>query len=632
MILMAIKNINFLLISINFIIIKSLKLENAIKNMKLEEKSITFKNFQLKENEEDIIEISDYERINPQDPNYFYLPIFCSSDIHGHFYGEEFEVGDVKYSQAGLDYMAKYINIIKDEFQNQFLYLDAGDIFQGGTESTISNGEIILDYLNEINANASTFGNHEYDYSRDFLENKVKNAKFPFLATNVYDSNKKTKKAFGENHFTSKVYSFKIPNNKNKEDEIKVGIVGLSIEMLDNQISGSGYEGIKFLNYKEELISEANYLRKEKEVNAVILLCHIGIGCGQGNNLTLNMYKPSDDQETCSESSDLYKIIDEIDEGIIDAVVTGHSHREVHHFIRDIPVVSPIDRGLYANIIYLAFDKNNNYKIVKDQNRIEGPLPICEKIFKKSLKCDFVKEGELDDYLPLTNYKFHGVKIEKDPILKPIHDKYDEMYNKYTEKICSVIGTESTLTIEKNGSFYLGNVMADMDRLITGADISIISYGNLRTEWKPGKISRYKVEDLLPFGNDLCSFTMNGEEIKKMMKIIQTGRKKYYVTSGLKQIMSKIKDEEYYLSNIMLFDGYKESEIIPEYEYLIAANSFLIEGGDDFNKVLSWYKVKNLNCEYGQELDLFLKYLKDQQIIDVRKYMDENNPRIRFID
>ena len=174
--------------------------------------------------------------------------------------------------------------------------------------------------------------------------------------------------------------------------------------------------------------------------------------------------------------------------------------------------------------------------------------------------------------------------------------------------------------------------MADMDRLITGADISIISYGNLRTVWTPGKIPRYKVEDLLPFGNDLCSFTMNGEEIKKMMKIIQTGRKKYYVTSGLKQIMSKIKDEEYYLSNIMLFDGYKESEIIPEHEYLIAANSFLIEGGDDFNKVLSWYKVKNLNCEYGQELDLFLKYLKDQQIIDVRKYMDENNPRIRFID
>ena len=93
------------------------------------------------------------------------------------------------------------------------LYLDAGDLFQGGTESKITNGSIILDYLNLINANASTFGNHEYDFPRDYLEQKVRDAHFPFLATNVYDTNKKTKKAFGENHFQSKVFQFKVPNN-----------------------------------------------------------------------------------------------------------------------------------------------------------------------------------------------------------------------------------------------------------------------------------------------------------------------------------------------------------------------------------------------------------------------------------
>ena len=628
MLLMDITKINVLIISINFIIINSIKLDNIINNLKIKDTNINNKI------EEDLFEITDYELINPKDPNYFYLPIFSSSDIHGHFYEEEFEVGNLTYSQGGLDYLAKYINIIKDEFQNRFIYLDAGDLFQGGTESTITNGEIILDYFNINNVNASTFGNHEYDYSREFLENKVKNAKFPFLATNIYDLNKKTKKVFGENHFTSKVYRFKIPNNKNKniEDEIKIGIVGLSMEMLDNKITGKGYEGIKFLNYKEELIKEANNLRKDEGVNAVVLLCHIGIGCGQGNNLTLNMYKPTDTQEECSRDSDLYKIINEIDEGIIDAVVTGHSHREVHHFIRNIPVISPINNGLYANIIYLAFDRNNNYKIVKEHNRIEGPLPICEKIFKQSLKCDFIKEKELDDYLPLINYTFHNVKIEKDPILKPIHDKYDEIYDKYNEKICSIVGTDNILTIESNGSFYLGNIMADMESFVTGADIVVISYGNLRTEWKPGRIPRYKVEDLLPFGNDLCTFNMNGEEIKKMMKIIQTGYKKYYVTHGVKQIMSKNKDGEYYLSSIKLFDGYKESEIVSEKEYLIAANNFLIGGGDDFNKVISWYKIKNLNCEYGQELDLLEKYLKNQQIVDVRKYLDDNNPRIRFID
>ena len=582
--------------------------------------------------EENLFEISDYERINPNDPNYFYIPIFSSSDIHGHFYEEEYEVGNLSYSRGGLDYLAKYTNIIREEFKNQFLYLDAGDLFQGGTESTLTNGTIILDYLNLINSNGSTIGNHEYDYSRQSMENKVDNAKFPFLATNLYDINKKTKKVFGDNHFTSRIYTFKDPNNE-EENEIKIGVVGLTMDMRGYSISGEGYEDVHFLDYKNELVSEANNLKEESGVNAVVLLAHIGLGCGSGNNLTLKIYKPTDEQEECYQGSDLYKLIYDIEEGLIDAVVTGHSHREVHHFVRNIPIISPINNGLYANIIYLAFDRNNDYTLVREQSRIEGPLPICRQIFKQSLKCEFIKKNQFSEYLPLVNYSFHNVKIEKDPILQSIHDKYDEMYSEYNGKVCSVIGTDNILTIETNGSFYLGNIMADMQSLVTGADISIVSYGNLRAEWNPGRIPRYKVQDLLPFGNHLCTFTMTGEEIKRTMRIIQAGRKKYYVTSGLKQIFTKNnKDNNYYLDDIKLYDGYKESEIDLSREYLIAANTFLVGGGDDFDKVVTWHKYKNLNCGHGSDLELFETYLKNQKIIDVNKYMDDNNPRIRFID
>ena len=136
-----------------FLLINSIKIEDIINNLnskkrnkpklKEQEKSRT------NSNDEDLIDISDgYERINPDDPDYFYVPLFCSSDIHGHFYPEEFDVGEISYTKGGLDYLAKYINIIKEEFQNQFLYLDAGDLFQGGTESTITKGEIMMDYFN----------------------------------------------------------------------------------------------------------------------------------------------------------------------------------------------------------------------------------------------------------------------------------------------------------------------------------------------------------------------------------------------------------------------------------------------------------------------------------------------------
>ena len=126
---------------------------------------------------------------------------------------------------------------------------------------------------------------------------------------------------------------------------------------------------------------------------------------------------------------------------------------------------------------------------------------------------------------------------------------------------------------------------------------------------------------------------MYGYEVKKMMKIIQSGIKRYFATSGLKQIFAKNEKGVYFLYDIKLFDGYNEFDLILEKEYTIAANSFLIiHGGDDFSKVLIWYNPRKLECNYGLDVELVEQFLRDQEIIDVRKYMDENNPRIRFID
>ena len=86
----------------------------------------------------------------------------------------------------------------------------------------------------------------------------------------------------------------------------------------------------------------------------MLLLSLIVCECGIGNNLALNMYKPLDIQEACDKNLDLYKLINSIESGVVDAVVIGHSH-EVHHFISGIPVISPINNGLYTNII--SFDR-----------------------------------------------------------------------------------------------------------------------------------------------------------------------------------------------------------------------------------------------------------------------------------
>ena len=146
---------------------------------------------------EDLIDISaGYTKVNPIDRSYFYFSIISTNDLDRHFYPNQLE--RYNYTQGGLDYLSKYISILRNEFPERVLFLDTGDLFQGGTESNLSDGEIMTNSLNLMECDDATFGDHEYDYSREFLEDKVSKANFAYLASKIYDNKKKQKKFLGK--------------------------------------------------------------------------------------------------------------------------------------------------------------------------------------------------------------------------------------------------------------------------------------------------------------------------------------------------------------------------------------------------------------------------------------------------
>ena len=575
----------------------------------------------------------------------YYFAILASNDLHGHFYPEDVEISGNTYSRGGLDYLAKYAEILKGEFKNRFIYIDAGDLYQGSLESSLFNGDIMTEALNSMQCKASTFGLHEFDYSREELEQKIKNSNFEYIAANIYDNKKKTKNAFGDKHVTSKVYTVNVSDTSfsdgeekslnGEQDIIKLGIVGLARNIDKKDIKGSGYEDIEFLSYKSELISEIKKLRKEQGCHGVILLANIGLECEDTNNKKLNMYTPTTAQGYCDSESELYKLISSLDSGLIDGVIAGQSHKQAHHWVSNVPVISSVDKGYYANVLYLHFkwnSKNKTYEVNPSNTKIEGPIPICEKVFNTTKKCEFINPESDGIYSTPTQYLFHKVLMEPVTSLSPIHDKYDAQWEPYREKICEIIGTNKILENENNGDFYLGNILAEIQTLITGAQISIFNTKLLSDTWNPGKLPKYKIKNMINFESNLCTFTMTGREVLKMMSILQSGDDKYYSTNGIKQIMTKDESNNYILTQVKLFDGYKEEEIILQKEYTITTIDELIKNGkSDFKNILSWYQTKNLKCDYGDISELVENYLKALKIVDVRKYKDEKNPKIKFL-
>jgi len=70
---------------------------------------------------------------------------------------------------------------------NRVLYFDAGDHYFGAQDSKIFEGKNFDDFFNYIGLNGTTLGNNDYNYPREWIENKIKKANYPFLLSNIKD-------------------------------------------------------------------------------------------------------------------------------------------------------------------------------------------------------------------------------------------------------------------------------------------------------------------------------------------------------------------------------------------------------------------------------------------------------------
>ena len=579
-----------------------------------------------KENNNDtIIDLTEYDYPKPiETEDEYNIAILGTNDIHGTYFPLEvkFRNNNFTYKSGGLDYLGKYISILREEWKDRFIWLDAGDQFQGGYENKLSNGSIITDFFNIMNLSAATFGNHEWDYERKFIEPLMRKSNFNYIISNIQEISSR-KKIF-------------LPNQKEyqiiKAGKINVGIIGLTTKLTKSTSYSRDVQNVNFLDYIDTIQKISPILRNQSDV--IILLVHFGITCPEQNDdekYTLKIINKTTSFSKCLENEELHILLENLPKGLIDVVVFGHTHEIYHQWLFDYPIISTVNNGKYTNIMYLSFKKNSNgkYEFNKDKTLIEGPIPICEKIFEKSHQCRVIKEKEIDKYGKLLNYKFHNKLIEKENKLKNLSNFWNEKLIGVRNDI--IVTTEDKLSHKKrDAESIFGNLIVTMIQKVTNSDLSIINSGGFRTEWAEGNISMENIESMFPFSNNIVSFQMTGKEIKKMFSIIQTGYYAYYLTSGVNQIILDYGDYKK-IGSIKLYDGVYEKEIENDKNYTIGTYDFLIlYGGDDFKKILNWYTIKE-EREFGDLKENLVPFLKQMKKIVSKNWYDNKKPRLRTI-
>jgi 2',3'-cyclic-nucleotide 2'-phosphodiesterase/3'-nucleotidase len=249
--------------------------------------------------------------------NQAHLRIMETTDLHVHVFPYDY-YGDKPNDTMGLARTASIIEAIRAEATNAML-VDNGDFLQGNPmgdyiayERGMKAGDIhpIIAGMNVLGYDASTLGNHEFNYGLDFMMNTIAGANFPVVCANV-TKGQLAGNARGDDLFLKPyvILDKTVTDGAGQPNiPIKVGLIGF----VPPQIMNWDSRHLVGKAATRDIVKAAQAWvpqMKEEGADIVIALSHSGMGTPMGY------------EENLENASILLAGIDGID-----AIVTGHSH------------------------------------------------------------------------------------------------------------------------------------------------------------------------------------------------------------------------------------------------------------------------------------------------------------------
>ena len=184
--------------------------------------------------------------------------LYAINDLHGKFVD-----GD---NHPGVDELTTYLKKAALTDDNVIL-LSAGDMWQGSSESNLTSGLLITDWMNRLDFAAMALGNHEFDWGEDAIAANAALAEFPLLAINIYDRTTNTLVDYCQG---STVVEF---------DGIQVGIIG-AIGDCYSSIAQDKVADVYFKTGREltALVKAESERLRGEGVDFVVYCLHDGYG------------------------------------------------------------------------------------------------------------------------------------------------------------------------------------------------------------------------------------------------------------------------------------------------------------------------------------------------------------------
>jgi 5'-nucleotidase len=196
--------------------------------------------------------------------------ILHTNDTHSQIFPISEQLPDTM--KAGRGGFIRRIAMLKEERQKHpdLLYFDSGDFWQGSAYFTMFKGDAEIGLMNLMGIDASTLGNHEFDFGLDNLAEMLKKANFPILCAN-YD-------------FTGTVMEgITKPWIIIKRNGVKIGVFAVC-PRLEGLVSAKNCPGVKYSDPAQVALQTATMLKQEKKCDMVVCISHLGWNSNRGHD------------------------------------------------------------------------------------------------------------------------------------------------------------------------------------------------------------------------------------------------------------------------------------------------------------------------------------------------------------
>ena len=398
------------------------------------------------------------------------LGVVGLNDFHGQLDSTTMSIDGRRVPVGGAAQLATMFDEERAALPNgAFLFAGGDNVGASPANSSLLEDRPAIDVENAWGLDATSYGNHEFDYGVDRLKAQQERATFPFLGANVVDE------VTGEN--PDWVQGTKVFDT----GRVKVGVIGIALPNTPELVKAEATAGLRFLPAIETIREESEKLRSQG-VAVQIVLIHEGTAKGANR---------VDGDAAVPWEGPIVTIAEGIQDTTVDAIVAGHTHRVSNLMVGDILVAEGVNAGATYSVLQLVVG-GRDVEWAGGATRVAKTLGVAGR-------------ADVQAIVDAANAETAVLRNQ-------------------------VIGTQAFDILRdptRLNESAMGNMVADAMRApYTGVDAALTNAGGLRADLvcsppsaseAPCEITWGETFAVLPFGNRTVILTLTGAQLEQAL-------------------------------------------------------------------------------------------------------------------